>query len=195
MNKLLLTTIIILIILVGGFFALNSYIYNEKQAPIGTPNTPGVGTSTNPDGTPTPSPNPEPYACTADAKICPDGSAVGRTGPKCEFMACPAAGATLATTSTYLGGSVTALNVTVSPKAVVSDSRCPSEVTCIWAGTVTVRTVLSTQVSHGEHVMELGKPQVFGDYNVTLIQVTPAKTQAAIPESSYRFYFEIKKVR
>lgn len=190
MNKPLLTTIIIIIILVGGFFALNSYIYNEKQAPepqtpTDLPNTPGTATSTDP----------EPYACTADAKICPDGSAVGRTGPKCEFMACPAANATMATTSTYLGGTVTALNVTVSPKAIVSDSRCPSEVTCIWAGTVTVRTVLSTQVSHGEHVMELGKPQVFGDYNITLIQVTPAKTQAAIPESSYRFYYEIKKVR
>lgn len=29
-------------------------------------------------------------ACTMDAKICPDGSAVGRTGPNCEFAACPA---------------------------------------------------------------------------------------------------------
>jgi hypothetical protein len=27
--------------------------------------------------------------CTADAKICDDGSAVGREGPKCEFAACP----------------------------------------------------------------------------------------------------------
>jgi len=28
-------------------------------------------------------------ACTTDAKICPDGSAVGRTGPACEFAPCP----------------------------------------------------------------------------------------------------------
>lgn len=27
--------------------------------------------------------------CTADAKICPDGTAVGRTGPNCAFAACP----------------------------------------------------------------------------------------------------------
>jgi hypothetical protein len=27
--------------------------------------------------------------CTQDAKVCPDGSAVGRTGPHCEFAACP----------------------------------------------------------------------------------------------------------
>jgi hypothetical protein len=30
-----------------------------------------------------------PVACTMEAKICPDGSAVGRTGPNCEFAACP----------------------------------------------------------------------------------------------------------
>jgi predicted lipoprotein with Yx(FWY)xxD motif len=28
-------------------------------------------------------------ACTAEAKICPDGTAVGRTGPNCEFAPCP----------------------------------------------------------------------------------------------------------
>lgn len=28
-------------------------------------------------------------ACTEEAKLCPDGSAVGRTGPNCEFTACP----------------------------------------------------------------------------------------------------------
>lgn len=27
--------------------------------------------------------------CTTDAKVCPDGSSVGRTGPGCEFAACP----------------------------------------------------------------------------------------------------------
>lgn len=28
-------------------------------------------------------------ACTLEAKLCPDGSAVGRTGPNCEFSPCP----------------------------------------------------------------------------------------------------------
>lgn len=31
----------------------------------------------------------EPIACTTEVKACPDGSTVGRTGPKCEFAACP----------------------------------------------------------------------------------------------------------
>lgn len=35
-----------------------------------------------------PSPTVEVY-CTQEVKMCPDGSAVGRTGPNCEFAACP----------------------------------------------------------------------------------------------------------
>ena len=38
---------------------------------------------------PTVSASPFPVACTMDAKICPDGSSVGRSGPKCEFAPCP----------------------------------------------------------------------------------------------------------
>ena len=36
-----------------------------------------------------------PQACTEEAKICPDGSAVGRQGPNCEFAPCPPANYTL----------------------------------------------------------------------------------------------------
>ncbi len=32
-----------------------------------------------------------PQACTMEAKLCPDGSAVGRQGPNCEFAPCPRA--------------------------------------------------------------------------------------------------------
>ncbi|MFA7298526.1 MAG: DUF333 domain-containing protein [Candidatus Absconditabacterales bacterium] len=39
------------------------------------------GTDTNPGDGQT--------ACTMEAKLCPDGSAVGRSGPNCEFAACP----------------------------------------------------------------------------------------------------------
>lgn len=33
---------------------------------------------------------PNQKACTQEAKLCPDGSSVGRTGPNCEFTPCPA---------------------------------------------------------------------------------------------------------
>ena len=34
-------------------------------------------------------PTPEVVACTMDAKVCPDGSAVGRIPPTCDFAECP----------------------------------------------------------------------------------------------------------
>lgn len=33
--------------------------------------------------------NLKPVACTLEAKLCPDGSYVGRQGPSCEFAKCP----------------------------------------------------------------------------------------------------------
>lgn len=35
-----------------------------------------------------------PVACTMEAKLCPDGSYVGRSGPLCEFAACPTSSTT-----------------------------------------------------------------------------------------------------
>lgn len=43
---------------------------------------------------PTSTSSAQPKACTQDAKICPDGTGVGRTGPNCEFAPCPAKSAT-----------------------------------------------------------------------------------------------------
>ncbi|GEM_PF-2990518 len=45
----------------------------------------------------TPTPAPDQKACSQEAKICPDGSAVGRTGPNCEFAACPISNSTIIT--------------------------------------------------------------------------------------------------
>lgn len=106
----------------------------------------------------------------------------------------PEPDATSAKVTTFLGGSATGLNFTVNPRVLVSDSRCPLDVQCIWAGTVEVRTAVSTEVAHGEHVFTLGEPREVGDFSVTLVEVTPAPLAGqAIPESSYRFTFEIKK--
>jgi hypothetical protein len=40
------------------------------------------------DSSPKPIDN-NPVVCTMDAKLCPDGSSVGRIGPDCEFVPCP----------------------------------------------------------------------------------------------------------
>lgn len=177
MNKLYLGIVVLALMAAGLYLFLNI----ESTGSI-TGNNP-IATSTE-----------EVWECNADAKICPDGSAVGRTGPNCEFAACPSPAATSGTVTTYMGGSATTLNITINPKELVSDSRCPQDVQCIWAGTVEVRTIISSHVAHGEHVLTLGKPQVFGDYTVTLTKVTPDKKAAEeIPISSYRFTYLVKK--
>lgn len=93
-----------------------------------------------------------------------------------------------------LGSRGSALNITLTPKQLISDSRCAQGVQCIWAGTVEVLTVMETPVGHGEHVIKLGEPFVFGDTTITLIEVRPIpQAGIQIPLSSYVFVFELKK--
>lgn len=40
-------------------------------------------------------------ACTMDAKMCPDGSYVGRVAPNCQFAACPTSTSTKPNGGTY----------------------------------------------------------------------------------------------
>lgn len=85
---------VISLLAIGG----GVYIYtNNKvvEAPVSIPDIisnvpPATTTDSNIDKVPTPikvTPT-EPVFCTMDAFQCPDGSWVGRTGPKCEFV-CP----------------------------------------------------------------------------------------------------------
>jgi len=48
----------------------------------------GAGCTTSFDGSA--DVTPKPVVCTMDAMQCPDGSYVGRVGPRCEFAPCPA---------------------------------------------------------------------------------------------------------
>ena len=64
-----------------------------------------------------------PVACTMEAKLCPDGSAVGRTGPNCEFAACPAA-----TTTPPAGGGGSVLPYATGIQGtVMAGPTCPVE--------------------------------------------------------------------
>lgn len=179
MTKLHLTILILIIILLAG--ALFFWKTSKPSVVIKNPDT-------------TQNENPISYECNAGGKICPDGSVVGRTGQMCEFQACPSPERTEATVVTSMGQVSTAMNVSITPKKLVSDSRCRGDVVCIWAGTVEVLAVTATEVSHGEQVFGLDEEKTFGDYTITLTKVTPGtETGGVIPESAYRFTFLIKK--
>lgn len=75
-NLIILTIVIVLLII---FAAFGGYYVGRTS----------VGNQGNTDLLPL---EPNQRACTMEAKICPDGTAVGRTGPNCEFAPCPTAG-------------------------------------------------------------------------------------------------------
>jgi len=60
MNKKILIVIFGAILLIGAVYLASMVISRNKQV-----------------------------SCTMEAKLCPDGSEVGRIGPKCEFTSCP----------------------------------------------------------------------------------------------------------
>lgn len=56
----------------------------------GTPQAPATSGKPLPEAPPPPALQEEDrLVCPADVKECPDGSFVSRTGPRCEFAACP----------------------------------------------------------------------------------------------------------
>ncbi|HYV33359.1 MAG TPA: hypothetical protein VE973_00725 [Candidatus Limnocylindria bacterium] len=84
-----------------------------------------------------PPPKNEPVACTMEAKLCPDGSYVSRTGPSCEFAACPS----LATSTPAANDSGVVGNIVIGPTCPVE--RIPPDPACAPKGyqaTVIVKT-------------------------------------------------------
>lgn len=124
--------------------------------------------------------------CTADAKQCQDGSYVSRTGPKCEFAKCPNTGLVL---SVKLNQKVQFENISITPLKVVSDSRCPIGVQCVWAGTVNVKVKFEKDGESDEIIVEIGKKiEVFG-LTVYLNKVLPEKDQNDTLDEDYIFIF------
>ncbi|MBI4225461.1 MAG: Hint domain-containing protein [Candidatus Sungbacteria bacterium] len=83
----ILVIIIALLAIISSYLLIKSNHIFEVLEPSGGVESPV------PVPVPAPNPNPAPVppvACTQDAKQCPDGSYVSRTGPKCEFAPCPA---------------------------------------------------------------------------------------------------------
>jgi len=65
----------------GGTFAYEYFAKSQIPNPNDQQNSNIQNQNTNN--------NTQPTACTMEAKICPDGSSVGRSGPNCEFTDCP----------------------------------------------------------------------------------------------------------
>lgn len=80
--------------------------------------------------------------------------------------------------------------IRVRPLQVVEDSRCPSNVQCVWAGRLIVRSDIIGGSWHRVIDLELGKGQPVADGTLTLVSAVPAKVAGAeLDPRSYRFTF------
>lgn len=70
----------IIYIFLGAVIVVGGIVLWSSRDISSLPND--TATTTNPG-------NGEAMACTQEALMCPDGSGVGRQGPKCEFAPCP----------------------------------------------------------------------------------------------------------
>lgn len=142
---------------------------------------------------------PAPLACTMEAKICPDGSAVGRQGPSCEFAACP----TNATSTEVValnknivlavGQKEKVSDLTITLNAFVQDSRCPIDVTCIQAGAVNVNLTLA-DASHTitKNFSSDEAPYHFGRYSISIVDIAPAReSKKEILANQYKITFHV----
>src|SRR3989344_4482933 len=138
---------------------------------------------------------PKKIACTEEAKICPDGSAVGRTGPNCEFTACPPVNPKKEATTAGINQAITIQGISLAPFEILEDSRCPVDVTCVWAGAVKLRVKLESEGNAQEASLTLDSPITFAGKRLELTSVLPVKnSKQTIKSEDYRFGFSVKSI-
>lgn len=134
---------------------------------------------------------PREIACTMEAMICPDGTAVGRVGPKCEFAPCPQA--PLEKSTAKLNERIFTNGVYITPLEVTEDSRCPIDVFCVWAGTVRLKVRLEMNNVVKEDIVVLGSVVPILEKRIKLLNVSPYPNSGNIILSKdYQFEFQVK---
>ncbi|MGB8815676.1 MAG: hypothetical protein WCC74_00330 [Minisyncoccia bacterium] len=131
-----------------------------------------------------------PIVCTMEAKLCPAGSYVGRTGPKCEFTPCPLSVAT--TTQIEFNKPFTMSindkfyfsdNVSLFLKEI-NDSRCKFGNKCFWQGELSAVFIMDTRGSLKE--VRLGtvnkKAVDFDEYTISLLSATENNVNIVVSE-------------
>lgn len=191
MKKSLTIAGILLLVLVA--ISLYSSFSKKKNTEVGNNGVPASGE----------------VVCAQDAKLCPDGSYVGRSGPSCEFAKCPdvkAPSPKNTTTNppkvtseskvfkTVLGNPFNIDGMTVTPLQVLEDSRCPIGTTCAWAGKVRLSLkieagVLNSKVSQTSEI-SLTNSVVFREKKITLLSMNPVPVSGKnIIPAEYTFEF------
>ncbi len=138
---------------------------------------------------------PEGVACTMEAKLCPDGSYVGRQGPNCEFAECPLGNSSQVGDITLSVGETKKVgDVSVTFNKFLNDYRCPIDVQCIQAGAIVVNVTMKDSVhTETRNFPSDEVPYPFGTHRISIIDIAPAAhSKKEIKESEYRITFHIE---
>ena len=77
---------------------------------------------------------------------------------------------------------------------IASDSRCPSDVACVWAGEVLVQLAIRNEGRTTQHEVREMQSATVGGYNVTVLQVLPpARSAQRIAAADYRVTLKISR--
>jgi hypothetical protein len=85
-------------------------------------------------------------------------------------------------------------NLEVRFAGIASDSRCPSDVTCLWAGEVVVQLAVRSDGRTTQHEIREMHSATIGGYTVAVLQVLPARTSSQpIAPADYRATLKITR--
>ncbi|MFA6446053.1 MAG: Gmad2 immunoglobulin-like domain-containing protein [Candidatus Paceibacterota bacterium] len=100
-----------------------------------------------------------------------------------------------------INGTVTPVNINekilnngvyITPLQVISDSRCPNDVVCVWAGEILVKIKLETDGIINVVELKEGGNTSIGGSTVTLENVLPEnKSTVSIQAKDYKFTFKV----
>ena len=100
-----------------------------------------------------------------------------------------------ATSTVKINQTIVLNGISITPLAIVSDSRCPVEqVTCVWVGTVTIKARVQYTDMLQDVTLSIGSPVgIFAARKITLESVLPKKYMGrVIAPTDYSFTFSIK---
>jgi hypothetical protein len=84
----------------------------------------------------------------------------------------------------------------VMPQQVLEDSRCPTGVTCVWAGQVRLKVRIDFPGGVDSQELTLGKALPVGPGTLTLVEANPYPEQdKTIYPEDYRFGFTYVRTR
>lgn len=136
-------------------------------------------------------------ACTLEVKICPDGSSVGRTGPKCQFTLCPikintstssletfTATSTKLATTTSITQTTSTLVTLVLPKTI--PAKKPQTTSVISLVVSSLQSSISSVVTAVTSPFKKQTPSVINYYPSSIIPPSTYVTSSSTQTSVYK---------